>query len=115
VGHLPRFYASHIIEAIQITIIQPKMPPKRQKSLEQEGRILLAISSIQKKEISNIREAARLYNVPRTTLQRQLNGDIFRIEQRANNYKLKQNKEESLVQWILSMDRRGAAPRPAYV
>ena len=91
------------------------MPPKRQKSLEQEGRILLAISSIQKKEISNIREAACPYNVPRTTLQRRLNGDTFRIEQRANNHKMNQNEEESLVQWILSMDRRGAAPRPAHV
>ena len=95
------------------------MPPKARQiprnSTEQEGRVLLAIKSIQKKEISNIREAARIYNVPRTTLQRRLNGHGFRAEQRANSHKLTQNEEESIVRWILSLDQRGAAPRPSYV
>ena len=26
-----------------------------------------------------------------------------------------QNEEESLVQWIISLDRRGSAPRPAHI
>ena len=91
------------------------MPPKSRNSFEQEGRILLAISAIKNDEICNIREAARLYNVPRTTLQRRLNGHGFRAEQRANSHKLTQNEEESIVQWTLSLDRRGAAPRPAHV
>ena len=88
----------------------PKSRPKIKNQVEQEGRVLLAISSLKKKEITNIREAARLYDVPRTTLQRRLNGSTNRAEKRANGLKLTKEEEESLVQWILSMDQRGAAP-----
>ena len=95
------------------------MPPIRSQSsrnsTEQEGRILLAIHSIKNQEISSIREAAHHFQVPRSTLQRRLTGDVFRSESRANNHKLSQIEEESLVQWILSMDSRGAAPRPTTV
>lgn len=49
------------------------MPPKTrqnlQKSTEQEGRLLLAISALKNQEICNIREAARVYNVLHITLQ----------------------------------------------
>jgi DNA-binding NtrC family response regulator len=68
------------------------MPPKARQnlrnSIEQEGRILLAISAFQKQEIRNITEAARVYNIPRTTLRRRLNSYTFRAETRANSYKL---------------------------
>ena len=95
------------------------MPPIRkqasQKLTEQEGRILLAIKAIQKQEICSIRQAARHFNVPLTTLQHRLNGHTMRAETRANNHKLSSNEEYSLLQWILSMDQHGAAPRPAAV
>lgn len=95
------------------------MPPKAHQNLrnssEQEGRILLAISALKRQEICNIAEAARVYNIPRTTLRRRLNGHTFRAETRANSHKLTQNEEESLVQWILSLGRRGAPPRPSYI
>ncbi|KAF7167176.1 hypothetical protein CNMCM5623_000583 [Aspergillus felis] len=95
------------------------MPPKARtnskNSVEEEGRILLAVSALKKKEILNIREAARVYNVPYTTLQRRLTGHAFRAELRANGHKMTQNEEESLIRWILSMDQRGAAPRPLHV
>ena len=95
------------------------MPPKArenlQKSNSQEGRLLLAISALKKQEIRNIREAARVYNVPRTTLQRRLGGQTSRAETRANSHKMTQNEEESLVQWIISLDRRGAPPRPSNI
>ena len=84
------------------------MPPIRTRtsrnSIEQEGRLLLAISAIQKKEIAAIREAARQYNVPKSTLRTQLRGTTNRAETRANNHKLIKMEEESLIQWILSMD-----------
>lgn len=93
----------------------PKSRAKIKDQVEQEGRVLLAISSLRKKEITNIREAARLYDVPRTTLQRRLNGSTNRAEKQANGLKLTKEEEESLVQWILSMDQRGAAPQPSHI
>ena len=62
-------------------------------SAEQEGRILLAIQAFKNKEISSIRELARRFNIPRTTLQRRLTGDLFRPETRANNHKLTETEE----------------------
>ena len=37
-----------------------------------------------------------------------LNGSIYRAEKQANGLKLTKGEEESLVQWILSMDQHGA-------
>jgi len=45
------FSHTQLFESIQTTTIPPKMPPKSKNSIEQEGRILLAISALQKKEI----------------------------------------------------------------
>lgn len=90
------------------------MPPNRSRlsrdSIEQEGRLLLAIQAIKKEEISTIRDAARRFNVPRSTLADRINGHQNRSERRANNHKLTQINEDSLKQWILSMDERGASP-----
>ena len=77
------------------------MPPNRSQSAryltEQEGRISLAISAINKKEISSVRQAAHCYNVPRSTLQDRLRGHTYRGETRANNHKLSNNEEEALL------------------
>jgi len=95
------------------------MPPKRhqktQKPSDQEGRVLLAIKAFQNREIPTITEAARRFEVPRTSLRNRINGHRNRSETRANNYKLTQLEEESLLQWTLSMDSRGSAPRPTMV
>ena len=93
------------------------MPPIRSRSsrnsIEQEGRILLAIQAINKQEITSIQEAANQFNVPHTTLRRRLTGCTNQHESHANNHKLTQIEEKSLLKWILSMDSHGAAPRPA--
>ena len=91
------------------------MPISSRNSIEQEGRILLAISAIKKGDISNIQKASSIYNIPRTTLRDRLKGSIYRKESRANSHKLTQNEEDSLLRWILSMDQRGAAPRPSHI
>ena len=90
------------------------MPPKSQKLVEQEGRISLAISAIKKSQIQTVRQAARHFQVPEATLRTRLHGTTSRAEKRANSHKLTKNEEESLLQWILSMDRRGAAPTILY-
>ena len=60
------------------------MPPIRTQSsrnlVEQEGRILLAIQAIKKQEITSIREIARVFNIPRTTLTDRLPGHTKRAE-----------------------------------
>jgi hypothetical protein len=38
-----------------------------------------------------------------------------RVDTRPNGHKLTQLEEDSITEWILSMDTRGAAPRPATV
>jgi hypothetical protein len=95
------------------------MPPirseKSQKSMEQEGRVLLAIEAIQNQKISSIRDAARTYSIPFSTLRTRLHGVSHRATTRANCHKLTQTEEESLLRWIISMDSRGAAPRPTMV
>ena len=77
------------------------MPPTRteksRKSIEQEGRILLAIQAIRKQEIPSIREAARRFTVPESTLRTRLHGTTYRANTRANSYKLTISKEESLL------------------
>jgi hypothetical protein len=76
------------------------MPPIRSRSstdsIEQEGRILLAIQAIKNEEIIVISEAARRFKVPKSTLLRRLKNTPARAFSRANNYKLTEIEEESL-------------------
>ena len=95
------------------------MPPIRsqsaRKSTEQEGRVLLAIEAIQKRQIPSVSEAARLFDVPRSTLRDRLAGTTNRSDIHANNHKLSVLEEQSLLKWVMSMDSRGAAPRQSHV
>lgn len=79
--------------------MSPKPRQNRRESIEQKNRILLAVSAFKKnQEIRSICEAARIYNIHKRTLRRQLNRITSRSEIRANNYKLTQNKKDLLVQ-----------------
>ena len=95
------------------------MPPKRsqssRKSIEQEGRILLAIREIQSGTTASICEITERFQVPKTTLLHRISGQQFRADTRPNGHKMTETEEDSLTQWILSMDARGAAPWPATV
>ena len=95
------------------------MPPNRsqnaRKSTEQEGRVLLALEAIRNKQIPSVAAAATEFNIPRSTLRRRLAGTTNRSETRANNHKLSEIEEQSLVQWVVSMDTRGAPPRQSHV
>jgi hypothetical protein len=95
------------------------MPPIRSESLQklanQEGKILLALDDIKNGRIKSIRAAAKLYEIPHTTLAGRANGTKARVDTRPNGRKLTQLEEDSLVEWIFSMDSRGAAPRPSTI
>lgn len=87
------------------------MPPtrntKQQKLVEQEGRIELAIKALNKCSIATVAAAARIFDVPRSTLRDRMKGAIYRLIALANSYKLTKIEEDSLLKWILSMDERG--------
>jgi hypothetical protein len=95
------------------------MPPirseSRHKLANQEGKILLALSDIKNGRVKSIRAAAKLYEIPHTTLADRAKGVLARVESRPSRLKLTQLEEDSLTEWILSMDSRGASPRPATV
>jgi predicted HTH domain antitoxin len=86
-----------------------------QKLVEQEGRLQLAISTVEKNGISSLRRAAEIFNIPKSTLHGRLNGRQYQIKKRANGYRLSPIQEESLVEWILSRDLHSVPPRPSHV
>ncbi|OOQ86171.1 hypothetical protein PEBR_22256 [Penicillium brasilianum] len=95
------------------------MPPirseSRQKLANQEGKILLALDDIKNGRVKSIRAAAKLYEIPHTTLAGRAKGVQARVETPPNKRKLTQLEEDSLIEWIFSMDKRGAAPRKTAV
>lgn len=67
------------------------------------------------RSIASVAAAARVYNVPRSTLRGRVNGALSKPITRGNRLKLSQLDESLLTKWILSIDNRGAAPRPLIV
>lgn len=60
----------------------------KQDSVRQEGRILLRIQAIQNKSIASVKAAARVYDVPRSTLRDRVNGALTKPTTGAHNHKL---------------------------
>src|SRR5450432_3507787 len=87
-------------------------PPNSTELVQREGRIELALDALQNGHFSSTRAAAQAYDVPRTTLRRRVRNCPARRDTRPTNCKLTATEELTLVQWILSMDQRGLAPRP---
>jgi hypothetical protein len=81
----------------------------------QEARIILAIEAIQSSKKLSRRSAAKIYNVPETTLRHRMAGLTARPETRPNRQKLSELEETVLLRHILDMDTRGFAPRLAGV
>ena len=79
--------------------------------LTQESRIIMAMEAIQtsRKRMSR-RAAAKLYDVPETTLRDRITSRPARQDVRPNRYKLTNLEEEVLIQYILDLDSRGFAP-----
>ncbi|RFU25062.1 hypothetical protein B7463_g11274, partial [Scytalidium lignicola] len=81
----------------------------------QEGRIALAINALKNGQIKSIRSAACNFDVPRNTLNARFHGRVQKGTTYTKSFKLTQFEEESLVQWIISMGKRGMPPRPSQV
>jgi hypothetical protein len=73
------------------------MPPKRsektQKSIEQEGRVQLAIQAMKNGRFTPIAAAARSFDVPRTTLSDRMKGVTNQHEKWANGHKFTKVEE----------------------
>ena len=81
----------------------------------QEARIILAIEAIRTSKNLSRRAAAKIYNIPESTLRSRMNGHTFLRERRPENHKLTKLEEEVIVRNILDIDTRGFAPRLAGV
>ena len=81
------------------------------QSIQQEGRIALAMDALKQGHLTSVRGAAKSYDVVHSTLQRRVHGRPARRDSRPTNRKLTDMEESTLVEWILSMDQRGLSPR----
>jgi hypothetical protein len=69
VGHHNKIPFGFLITTFSSTPTHQKMGKSRGKSdPSYEGRLSLAVDAVKNKKIKNVREAARLYDVGRTTL-----------------------------------------------
>ena len=84
---------------------------QRQEALRRSGRTDLAIQAFKRGQVTSRTAAAKAYDVSRKTLIRRLTGVQEKRGSPAVNRLLKPTEEAALVDWILSMDRRGMAPR----
>ena len=89
--------------------------PQQQQTLFREGRLTLAIQAYKQGQIPSLRTATSLYDVPRSTAQQRIKGIQPKRGSVAANRRLTSIQEESLKEWILSMDQRGMPPRIATV
>lgn len=84
---------------------------QRPKSTSREGRISLAIASYRNNPTESIRALAKAFNIPQSTLHTRIHSTQPRSETASVNRKLSAVEEQSLVQWILDLDRRGFPPQ----
>src|SRR5450432_95818 len=75
-----------------------------------EARIILAIEAIRTSKKLSRRKAAKIYNIPETTLRDRMNGRTTLSERRPAVQKLTEMEEETIVQYIFDQDSRGFSP-----
>jgi hypothetical protein len=80
-----------------------------------ERGILLALQAIQNNPKLSIRQAAAIYNVPRSTLQTRKLGVPFRRDITPNCRILTILEEEVIIKHVLDLDARAFPPRIADV
>jgi hypothetical protein len=85
------------------------------ESSSKESRMILALEAMKNNPYLTIRAAAKLYEVPRTTLQTRCAGVQSRRDIPANSTKLTLIEETVLLETILDLDTRGFQARLADV
>lgn len=81
----------------------------------QEARIILAIEALRTSKTLSRRAAAKLYDMPYSTLSDRINGHTSIRDRRPANQKLTKLEEEVIIRYILDLDERGFGPRLASV
>ena len=81
----------------------------------QEAKIILAIEAIRTSKKLSRRKAAKLYQVPFSTLNGRMNGRTTLPERRPASVKLSKLEEEVIVRNILDVDSRGFVHRLASI
>lgn len=79
--------------------------------MSQEGNMTLALRALRRDPNLRLREAARIYNVPRTTLRRRQNNVKPHHETTTKSRKLLDLEEEAIIQYIIDLDSRAFSPR----
>ena len=85
------------------------------ESSSKESRMMLALEAMKNNPYLIIRAAAKLYEVPRTTLQTRCAGVQSRRDIPANSTKLTLIEETMFLETILDLDTRGFQARLADV
>jgi hypothetical protein len=85
-------------------------PRRRPQSPQKEGRLALATQAYQSQRVKSKSRTALLYSVARETLRDRLSGTRPKAVAHIHQRKLQPVEEQSLVHWILDLDRRGFPP-----
>jgi hypothetical protein len=89
--------------------------PNRVQTSSYEGNILLALSAFQSGHCKTPYAASKIYNAPKTTLYRRINGRTSREDYTPTNKRLSLIEEEVIVKNILKLDAQGLTPTIAMV
>ena len=76
-----------------------------------EHQLVLAVQALQKDPKLSVRKAAKIYNVPRTTLANRRDGQQTISELSTNRRKLAESEENAIVRYIIDLDSRSFPPR----
>jgi hypothetical protein len=80
--------------------------PRPKDSCYTEGITELAIQAFKKGQFQSLQAAALTYDAPITTVRRHARDIRSRRDSQLSSRKLSSTEEETLIQWILSMDQR---------
>ncbi|TQW01859.1 helix-turn-helix, psq domain-containing protein [Cordyceps javanica] len=81
------------------------------ESTSKEARVNLALVALERNPALSIRAAAKIYNVPKTTILRRRKHQLARHDTVPNSRKLTNLEESIIVEYILDLDSRSFPPR----